>query len=84
MATKKQKREAAQAKRAEFEAKIKADGLKALARAQAHEAQLKAGYKEQAEKQQAKITPVLEFTNDDLVRAHRLAVALFIGESVED
>ena len=37
MATKKQKREAAQAKRAEFEAKIKADGLKALQISQAQQ-----------------------------------------------
>lgn len=93
MATKKQKREAAQAKRAAFEAEVKADGLKALARAKKHEDQVRASYTEEAERinkhrletlakeAEKKLASVAEY---ELGVAKSFAEALYVGVPSEE
>lgn len=88
MATKKQKREAALAKRAAFEAEVKADGLKALARAKEHEAQVMAAYDQEIEKINRRHREILAkeaernlaaIGDDEQRRADAFAKGIYLG-----
>jgi hypothetical protein len=80
MATKKQKREAAEAKRAAFEAQLKADGLRAQKADQEHRQQVEASYREEARRINERHMQILaKASMEELEAAGRFAVALALG-----
>ena len=80
MATKKQKREAMAAKRAAFEAQVKADGLKALQRDREHQAAIESEIKTAAERINARHREILQpESTGELRLAQNFVRALYIG-----